>query len=205
MSTPQVITTLRHLSSWTDFSQFKGYFILLPQSNLDLKSSVAQAAASQPQFTWSPYNDSALSLSFTVPPHPAPPGLAQPVAAEYASLTQAMFDSSHGGDQRNAICMNLDGFGTPVYLPVAERFEAAFIRGLVTRLVLGNYFRAWKLSDRALDFSTPGPPVSDVSQVIAIPLPQPFTPQPFVPVMIGQAVAPQPLPQTVTMTFWEPN
>jgi len=200
LSTPQIVATLKHLSSWPAFSQFKGYLILLPQSNLDLKSSIAANAANQTSFTWSPYNDPALQLSFRVTDHSVPPGVPPIWVSEYNSIAQAMFDPAHGGDKNNAICLVLDGFGTPVYLPVAERFEAAFIRGLVTRLVLGNYFRAWKLSDTALNFSTPGPPLADVSQIIAIPVPAPFTPPVFIP--IGQ---PTQAPATITQTYFEPN
>jgi hypothetical protein len=44
----------------------------------------------------------------------------------------------------DGMCVALDGFGgPPVPIPAAEMFSASFANGFVTRLVLGEYIRAW--------------------------------------------------------------
>ncbi len=206
LSTADEITKLNELSQWGSFSQFKSYMVMLPQHNLDLKRAVATkaaetVAAGKTQFPWSPYGASNLSIRFKVTSHPVPPGLPHQFVGTYNTTQLAMFDQAHGGDPRDAICMILDGFGTPVYLPVAERFEAGFIRGLVTRLILGQYFREWQRPDTDLNFSIAAPPLPDVSSIVPVIMSPPI---PLPPVYIGPDAAAPPI-VTITNEVWEPN
>jgi hypothetical protein len=68
---------------------------------------------------------------------------------------------------KKGICVVLDGLGTNVPIPAAEIFASYFAHGLVTRLVLGEYVKAWKnqganLSLARLDFAKGTRPTRDI-------------------------------------------
>ncbi|MBX9625567.1 MAG: hypothetical protein K2X82_17305 [Gemmataceae bacterium] len=56
-----------------------------------------------------------------------------------------------GLSEKNGMCVKLDGFGDPVPIPAAEYFCAHFHNGFVTRLVIGEYVRAWSKAGAKID------------------------------------------------------
>ncbi len=153
LSTAEITTRLNDLSSWSDISEFRSYFLLLPRK-IDLKqgtAALAQAAGDNRVFDFAPYQltDNRMVLKLEKTDHPT--GGAGPLNAAYNAQLNHLFDTNSGGDPRDSICVLMDGFGTPEYVRAAEIFQDYFIGGLVTRLVLGQYARQWAAADPAMN------------------------------------------------------
>jgi len=68
-----------------------------------------------------------------------------------AGLQTAWPFQTANGDPADADFVLLDGFAKLEPIPVADSVEASFINGMVTRLILGEYARAWKANGGAID------------------------------------------------------
>jgi hypothetical protein len=204
LSTSVIESKLNHLSHWVNVSEFRSYLILLPHQ-IDIKNNVAAQGAGvavNQLFHFAPYTLTSPSMALTLmrSDHPVPNGWSPAAAASFQLTAEHLFDAAHGGDPNDAICLVLDGFNTPVYIPVAEQFEAGFIEGLVTRLVLGQYARAWKQQDASLlnfTASANQPKVKDIVHLV------PYYPQ-GAPIPAGAvAFAPMPAPVASSLSFNE--
>jgi hypothetical protein len=132
LSTDQVTAILDDLFKWPAASKYGTYFLLLPGA-ITLKQNVAANVAAIPAgqvYLYQPYPIANKSVAVKV--------------LAVAGLQASWPFQAATGDPADADFVLLDGFAKQVPIPVADSVTANFINGLVTRLILGEYARAWK-------------------------------------------------------------
>jgi len=146
LSQADIVATLNKLFEWGPATtRYAQNFIMLPgllNIKDDTKSNVLSAPVGS-VYIYKPYN------------------LANPnIGLKVQRIPELVPLFAFQGDTGNAIFVWLDGFGIRVPIAAAELEEAAFISGLTTRLLLGEYSRAWnkagnhELSPTGLNFNT---------------------------------------------------
>jgi hypothetical protein len=137
LGTDKITRILDELFKWPNASgQYAIYFLLLSSRTVasELKNNVANATdiASGNLVSYFPYGEK----------------------AGYKIKVQSIRDlkefgypfskkSNPNADPNDANYIKLDAFAVLVPIPVAQLVAACFTHGLVTRLILGEYFRAW--------------------------------------------------------------
>jgi hypothetical protein len=142
LSTDDVTAILDDLFKWSPAaSKYGTYFLLLPGA-ITLKQNVAANVAAVPAgqvYLYQPYPIANKNVAIKV----------QAISA----IQGAWPFQAANGDPADADFVLLDGFAKLVPVPVADSMEANFINGLVTRLILGEYARAWKANGASIDAS----------------------------------------------------
>ena len=156
LSQGEITNKLNHLFTWGPArNQYASYFTLLPRQQKLREANASQvlnALDKQALFQPFPITDRTVGVKMVL---------------NTALQTQAMFQGASGS--ANAIFVRLDAFDNGlVPIQVADQIEANFLNGLVTRLLLGQYERALKLSSNQVSFAQ-GVPVPSLPKEYNLP------------------------------------
>jgi hypothetical protein len=129
---------LNDLFEWTPAAnRYQSFFLMLPayfDVLRDVKAPVfGQNPPGSSAYLYRPYNLAKADVGLKVQYQP-----------QIVTTANAFKGTSPDFDPVNAIFVRVDGFANQVPIYVAQVLESNFISGLVTRLVLGQYVRAWQ-------------------------------------------------------------
>lgn len=135
LSGDQIRAEMETLFRWNGAAPYYYYLLSLPKP-LNLKDAYVGRFTDMvgKDFQVNPYNDTPIDSTYRGPV------ISLHVPTELQGLSN-----------RSGMCIRLDGFGDPLPLPAAEYFCAHFHNGFVSRLVIGEYVRAWNKAGAKID------------------------------------------------------
>ncbi|MGA2035592.1 MAG: hypothetical protein ABSG68_25365 [Thermoguttaceae bacterium] len=156
LSQDQIRDEMKALFKWGEGARPYYYYLLsLPKPLKILDSHVTSFNAMiGKDFLFDPYDNASIEANYRGP------AITLIVPPELKDLSE-----KHG------ICVKLDGFGDPLPVPAAEYFCAHFHNGFVTRLVLGEYVRAWNKAGTHIEIES----LNFASDAKKQPIPAAFT------------------------------
>lgn len=139
LSQDQIRKEMEALFSWGDGAAPYYFYLLSLPKKMKLKDSYVGRFNEMigKDYLVNPYNNGPITANYRGP------AITFFVPLELQNLSD-----------KNGMCVRLDGFGDPLPIPAAEFFCANFHSGFVTRLVLGEYVRAWNKAGAQIDINS---------------------------------------------------